>query len=75
MIVPRSHHALEIDNDKVFAFGGKSNYDHLDRCEKYDIESDSWLEIENLPEVKCDINSTKHKNRIYIVNGDDNCMF
>ena len=75
MIVTRERHALEIDNNVMYAFGGENDDNPLNKCEKYYVKSDSWLEFENLPAYRYLLSSTKHQNSVYIVNGDDNSMF
>ena len=66
MILPRIRHVIEIDHYAVYVFGGESNDDEIDRCEKYDLKSNSWLEIASLPAAKSSMTSTKDKKYIYI---------
>ena len=75
MILHRFRHVLEIDRDTVYVFGGESNGFDIDRCEKYDLKSDSWLEIASLPAAKFAITSTKDKNYIYISGIHDNEIY
>ena len=75
MIVPRESHTFEIENNIVYVFGGYTENTETASCEKYDVKYDSWHQIENLPAAQFTLSSTKHKNSIYIVNEEDNCMF
>eukprot|EP00826_Nyctotherus_ovalis_P014960 TRINITY_DN14214_c0_g1_i4.p1 TRINITY_DN14214_c0_g1~~TRINITY_DN14214_c0_g1_i4.p1 ORF type:complete len:215 (+),score=35.61 TRINITY_DN14214_c0_g1_i4:76-720(+) len=67
----RSRHALAYveSNRSIYALGGENSNGLLNHCEYYDIEKNTWTEIESLNEKRCNLSICSVDAVLYAIGG------
>ncbi|XP_078494073.1 kelch-like protein 15 [Ciona intestinalis] len=71
MQTPRCWFAAVVLNNAIYAIGGFDGKQFLKSVEKYNVDDDTWVYVENMNKEKYGHAACVAQNKIYVVGGGD----
>ncbi|XP_078493949.1 kelch-like protein 12 [Ciona intestinalis] len=71
MQTPRCWFAAVVFNNAIYAIGGYDGKQRLKSVEKYNVDDDTWVYVENMNKERSRHAACVAQNKIYVVGGVD----
>jgi len=75
MPTPRHHIASIADDEKIYVIGGRQTGNfpgqNVDANEVYDVKSDTWISLQQMPTKRSGLAATSFNDSIYVFGGED----